>query len=117
LLIAEATGWADPRIHTGRWNGHIWFEKLAEYLCLWQPLEARIVHYAGDSDVAGLDRLTAYRELMAQGRRIHPSQGPASPWELTAAMRQHLAERGYPAPRSVSAGRSGETFVVCPRVE
>ncbi len=117
LLVAESTNWADPRPHTGRWNGHVWFEKLAGYLGLWQPVSTRIVHYAGDSDAHGTERTAIYRELLAQGQRIHPQHGPASSWELTAAVQRHLAGLGYPAPRSVAAGMAGETLVVYPPPE
>ena len=57
----------------------------------------RLVDHAaeryGDSVavVYGEEKWT-YRELLAQGRRIHPRQGPASSWELTAAMQRHLAK-------------------------
>jgi hypothetical protein len=117
LLIAESTNWADPMLIQGRSNGHVWFGKLAEYLNLWQPITTRIVHYAGDGDAHGPERSAFYRELLSQGRRIHPRHGPASAWELTVAMQRHLAEMGYPTPRSVVAGQGGETLVVHPPPE
>lgn len=115
LFIGESTTWGDPRVNSGKWNGHIHFEKLADYLCVWQPCKARIVHYAGEEDAAGEGRLAAYRALLTEGRRIHPRHGPTSLWELTAAMQAHLSERGYPSCLSIRAGSAGEAMVIRPR--
>ncbi len=117
LLVAESTNWADPRTTRGKWNGHVCFEKLAEYLCQWRPVQTRVVHYAGDDDAYGPARQAVYRGMMAEGRRIHPRFGPTSPWELTAAMQQHLHGLGHPDPRSVVAGRAGETMLLWPPPE
>ena len=99
----------------GRWiGGHVDFEKLAGYLCQWQPVQTRVVHYAGESDAGG-DHGPTYRSLLAEGRRIHPRWGPTSLWEFTHAMQEHLHGLGYPAPSTVRAGQPGEVLTVWPR--
>jgi hypothetical protein len=116
LLIAEATFWQDPARTVGKPSAHISFEKLAEYLCRWQPVQTRVVHYAGYDDLWSADDLGLYWDKVKNGRRIHPREGPTSSWELTFAMQQYLGERGFRNPRSVSAAEQAETIVAFPRL-
>lgn len=114
LMVAEATSWQDPVRTVGKPSAHVSFEKLAEYLCRWQPVRTRIVHYAGYDDLWSGDDLGLYWEKVKNGQRIHPREGPTSSWELTLAMQQYLQERGFRNPGSVRAADQAETIVAFP---
>ncbi len=117
LLIAEATAWTNQKHTIGKDGTHLSFEQLADYISLWSPLQTRVVHYAGFEDMVGSDGPQEYRRKVEQGLHLHPSEGPVSPWEMTAAMQEFLHKKGWPRPRSVTLGHQGETLVVYPRVE
>jgi hypothetical protein len=117
LLVAEATTWADQRQTVGRPGAHLAFERLAEYLSAWSPLQTRVVHYAGFEDMCGAGGPAEYREKVERGLHLHPREGPVAEWEMNAAMQEHLHAMGYPRPRSVCLGRPSEALVVFPRVE
>jgi hypothetical protein len=117
LLIVGVNSWNDPRLTAGQPTGHMWWDRVAEHLLDWMPRRARLVHYGAFEDMLGEGRPEAYRALLADGARIHPSQGPVSDWELTAAAQHHLHRLGYPAPHSVAVAFQGETLVVFPPAE
>jgi hypothetical protein len=117
LLIAEATNWTDEARTVGRPGTHLAFEKLAEYIAEWAPLQTRVVHYSGYGDLQGGDGPAAFQRRVNDGLHLHPSEGPVAQWEFTAAMQEYLHQRGFARPLSVCAGRQGETLVVFPRVE
>ena len=117
LLIAEVTTWSDQRHTVGRSGAHMAFEKLAELVCSWSPLQTRIVHYAGFEDMWGSGGPVQYRQRFESGIHLHPQEGPVAEWELTAAIQEYMYEHGYLNPRSVWVGRQGGTLVVFPPVE
>lgn len=115
LMIAEATTWQDPVKTVGKPSAHVSFEKLAEYLCKWQPVQTRIVHYAGYEDIWSESDPSLYWQKVNEAQRIHPREGPTSNWELTFAMQQYLHQQEFPNPGSVCASEQGETIVAFPR--
>jgi hypothetical protein len=92
------------------------FEKLADYLAAWAPLQTRVVHYAGYGDLQGGGGPSAFQRRVQDGLHLHPGEGPVAEWGFTAAVQEFLHRRGYAQPLSVCAGRQGETLVVFPRV-
>lgn len=116
LFIGESTFWSDPKPVTGKPAGHINFEKLAGYLCQWQPAVTRIVHFAGFEHMWNVGGPQAYAKLREEGVRLHPNQGPPARWELTIALQQHMKKLGFAEPRSIQAGEYNETLLVYPRI-
>mgnify|MGYP000978104338 CR=1 FL=1 len=112
LLIADASNWRDPSISSGNSNGHIWFEKLASHICEWAPEKVRLVHYNGYEDMKSNEKL--YSALIFDEKRIHPSQGPVSNWELTASAQEYLYDLGFINTSEVKAAYSGETISMYP---
>lgn len=106
LLIAAANTWDEHP------TGHVSFTRLADHICEWLPATCLLVHYSGEEDTrSGRD---AYRAALREHRRVHPSSGPGTDWEVDAAVRRHLADRGYPDPQSVGLAVPGGAVVVAP---